>query len=136
MKGFKLLEATCKDLTCKLADSEEKARSKEEDYAALEEKARSDEASSKELISRMEDQIRSHEAHIAEIVSQARARIQADAEAYTTEVSWMNKVIQTGEVAYFELAEKMKECESALKDRESVRFTSCVGTPLTSQDNV
>lgn len=121
MKGFKLLEAACKDLTRKLAESEEKVHSQEQAYAALEEKAQSNEASYKELVSKMEDQIRSYEATFEELVSQAREKIRIDAATYATEVSQMNEKLRANELANSKLAERIEECESALKDRESVR---------------
>lgn len=122
MKGFKLLETACKDLTHKLADSEEKVRSGEQAYTALEEKIRSNEASYTELVLKMGDQIRSYEAAFKELISQAREKICIDAAAYAAEVSRMEEKLQVSELAYSRLAEKMEECESTLKSRESVRF--------------
>ena len=140
MKGFKVLGATCEDLKRKLADSEEKVRSGERAYAALEEKARSDEASHVELASELTDQLRSYEIAHTELVSQMQKKYHADMAAFTDHVSKMEErirfneasymalvsqmegKIQAGEVAYSELTKEMEECKSALKDRESVTF--------------
>jgi hypothetical protein len=121
MKGFKLLENTCGDLTRKLANSEELVRAGEEAYAALEEKARSVENAYKE---KMDDQTRAYEVHFAELVSQAQERINTDAAAYTAEVLRMEERLQASELAHSQLVERMEECENLLKGRESVSFIS------------
>src|ERR1700753_2483194 len=124
MKGFRLLEATCKDLTRKIADSEKIARSTKQAYAALEEKARVNEAYYKEQISKREDEVRSYEASLAELVTEAQEKMRIDAATYTTAILQMEERLQARESACFELVEKMKECESALEDRKSVCFMS------------
>ena len=133
MKGFKLLESSCKDLTHKLEESEERVRSREQAYAALEEKARSDETSHTELVSRMDDQIRLYQAAFTELVLQAQEKIRVDAAAYALQVSQMEERLRASELNYFELAEKMAKCETTLKDRESVGSTSCVRASYTNQ---
>jgi hypothetical protein len=56
------------------------------------------------------------------LVSQAREMVERDAENHAAEVSRMEERLQAGESAYSELAERLKQCENALKGRESVRF--------------
>lgn len=126
----------------KLADSEERVRSSEQAYAALKEKAQSDEASHLELISKMGDKVhsydvayaslvsqaqekaRSDEAAFRELVSKAEEKFQLDGAAHATLVLQMEEKIEASETAYSELARKMEECERALKDRESVTLTA------------
>jgi len=137
MKGFKILEATCKDLKRELADSNEKIYSGEQAYATLEAKARSDEASYKELISELEDKVRScdtaftegasqmqekAEAAFARLVSETEERIRIDQMAHVAHVSQVEDKIKASEAAFVELLGKAEECEGALKQRESVRF--------------
>lgn len=143
MKGFRLLETACEDLTRKLAESEEKVCSREQAYAALEEKvhsgqqayaaleeiAKSNEASYKELVLKTDDQIRSHEAVFTELVSQAREKIHIDAATHAMEVSWMDEKLQASELATSKLAKKIEDCESALKNQELVSFVSFTGAP-------
>lgn len=124
MRGFKLLEATCKDLKHRLADSEQKLRSREQAYVALEGKAQSDETSYTEQVLKLEDQIRSYETAYTELVSKVREKVQADEIAHAGEVSRLEERLQASSCANSQLAEKLEQCESALKDRESVRFTS------------
>jgi hypothetical protein len=107
MKGFKLLEA-------KLADSEEKLRSTEQAYVALEEKARSEEASHTERVSKLEEKICSHETVHAEIIFQAREKIRIDAETYAAEVSQMEEKLRASESVNSKLSEKLQQCEKAL----------------------
>ena len=120
MKGFKLLEVTCKNLEHKLADSKEKLQSREQAYVALEEKAWSDEASYTKLILKLEDQIRSREIAYTELASQAQEKVRIDGVAHAAGVSRVEARLQTTESAYSELSERLEQCESALRDRESV----------------
>ena len=117
MKGFRILEATYESVKLKLADSEERLRSKEE-------KARSDEASLLERISQLEDQVYSREIAYTELEVQAKEKIQIDAYTHAAEVSRLEERVQASELANSELAEKLDQCESALKDRESVMSMS------------
>ncbi|KAF9647795.1 hypothetical protein BDM02DRAFT_3187697 [Thelephora ganbajun] len=137
MKGFKVLETTCKDLKCKLADCEEKVRSHERAYSVLEERARSNETSHAELVAQLRDQLHSYDTAYTELVSQMEEKERSGAAAFTdlvskmeekirlnetacmALVSQMEEQIQANEAAYSELTKKMEEYESVLKDRES-----------------
>ena len=71
----------------------------------------------------------SYEAAFTELVLQAQEKIRIDAATYATEVSHINERLQASELANSKLAEKVEVCESALKDRELVRFMPFTGAP-------
>jgi len=64
-----------------------------------------------ELVAKMEDKIHSYDAACTNLVVQGTALILQ-----------MEERIMACEVAYSEVAKKMEECKSSLKDQESVRF--------------
>ena len=106
----------------KLTGSKEKLQSKERAYIALEEKARSNEASYTERISKLEDQIRSCETAYTELASQAQEKVRIHGVAHAAEVLQVEATLQTTKSAYSELSERLEQCKSVLRDRESVKL--------------
>lgn len=114
MKGFKLLESKCEglthevaELTRRLADSDEKLKSREQACIALEEAAQLSQTSHVERVLKLEDQVREFETTNKELVSE-KLRIKS---------------------ASLELSERLRDnrlvleqCRNTLKDRESVRL--------------
>ena len=114
----------------KLADSEEKIHHSEQAFAALVEKARSDNASYAELVSKLEDQVRSYDAAYADLVSQMQEKICANEAICVELVSQVEEKVRVSEAARSELAKKLEERGGALKDRESVRVATLMQEPI------
>lgn len=122
VKGFKVLQSACKNLKHKLADCEEKIRSREQSYAALEEKfhdrerayttleekARSAEASYAETVSKLTDKIHSYDTAYTQLLSQAEEENRSSIANFKEEISRMEERIRFNEASCMALVSQME----------------------------